>query len=50
MKTIVENVHFVQDGTMVFGDLYLENGIRKNKLKYEYKGIEESSNPIFVSQ
>ena len=26
MKTIVENVHFVQDGTMVFGDLYLENG------------------------
>lgn len=26
MKTIVENVHFIQDGTMVFGDLYLENG------------------------
>lgn len=26
MKTIVENIHFIQDGTMVFGDLYLENG------------------------
>lgn len=26
MKTVVENVHFIQDGTMVFGDLCLENG------------------------
>ena len=26
MRTIVENIHFIQDGTMVFGDLYLENG------------------------
>ena len=24
MKTIIENVRFFQDGTMVFGDLYLE--------------------------
>lgn len=26
MKKIIENVKFMQDGTMVFGDLYLENG------------------------
>lgn len=26
MKKIIENVKFMQDGTMVFGDLYLEDG------------------------
>lgn len=26
MKTIIENVRFIQDGTMVFGNLHLENG------------------------
>lgn len=26
MKKIVENVKFIQDGTLVFGDLYLEDG------------------------
>lgn len=27
MKRIIENVKFMLDGTMVFGDLHLENGI-----------------------
>ena len=26
MKKIIENVSFMLDGTMVFGDLYLEDG------------------------
>ena len=26
MKKIIENVKFIQDGTLVFGDLHLENG------------------------
>ena len=48
MKTIIENVRFFQDGTMVFGDLYLENGYVE---RIDYKtprGLSDLAIPGFI--
>lgn len=48
MKTIIENVRFFQDGTMVFGDLYLEDGYVE---RIDYKtprGLSDLAIPGFI--
>lgn len=48
MKTIIENVRFFQDGTMVFGDLHLENGYVE---RIDYKtprGLSDLAIPGFI--
>lgn len=43
MKKIIENVKFMQDGTMVFGDLYLEDGCVE---RIDYKTPHMSSHIV----
>lgn len=48
MKKIIENIKFIQEGTMVFGDLYLEDGYVE---RVDYKSPHMSSDiaiPGFV--
>lgn len=40
MRKIIENVRFIQDGTMVFGDIHLENGFVE---RIDYKSLKLNS-------
>lgn len=41
MRKIIEDVRFIQDGTMVFGDIHLENGFVE---RIDYKSLKLDSN------
>lgn len=43
MKKVIENVKFIQDGTMVFGDIYLEDGCIE---RIDYKTPHMTSNIV----